>query len=125
MPSQIMGSQADSDEFPCLLNHYSCRRIGDAENLLFLFNPSLSDIFPQAVCQLLRYKGNLFLPTTLGCLYIDSATVNVRGSQFKHFPDLIPPLAINSKMSRFLRSEVLKMISSTVSFSTIFQGIGL
>jgi hypothetical protein len=90
MPSQIMGSEADPDEFPCLLHHYSCRRIGDAEDLLFLFDPSLSDIFPQAMGQLLRDKSDLGLPTTLGCLDIDSATVNVRGSQFKHLPDSHP-----------------------------------
>jgi len=90
MSSQIMGPEADSDEFPCLLYHYSCRRIGDAKDLLFLFNPSLSDILPKAVCQLLRYEGNLCLTTTFGCLDADSTPVNVRGSQFKHFPDSHP-----------------------------------
>jgi hypothetical protein len=90
MPSQIMGPEIDPDEFPCLLYHYSCRRIGDTENLLFLFNPSLPDIFPEAVCQLLRYEGNLRLTTTLGRLNAYSPPVNVRGGQFKHFPDSHP-----------------------------------
>ena len=36
--------------------------------------------------QLLRDKNDLALTTTLGCLNADSATVNVRGGQFKHFP---------------------------------------
>jgi len=90
MSPQIMGPETDPDEFPRLLYHYSCRRIGDAKDLLFLFNPYLSDIFPQAMGQLLRDKSDLGLPTTLGCLDIDSATVNVRRSQFKHFPDSHP-----------------------------------
>ena len=38
---------------------------------------------------------------------------------------LIPPRAIRSSMRRFLRFWVLKIISSMVSFSTIFQGTGL
>lgn len=90
MSSQIMGPETDPNEFPCLLYHYSCRWIGDSEDLLFLFNPSSSDIFPQAVCQLLRYEGNLCLTTTLGRLNVDSAPVNVRGGQLKHFPDSHP-----------------------------------
>ena len=42
------------------------------------------------MCQLLRYEGNLCLRPTLGSLNIDSATVNVRGGKFKHFPDSHP-----------------------------------
>ena len=90
VPPQIMGSKTDSDEFACLLHHDSRRRVGDAKDLLFLFNPSLSDIFPQAMGQLLWYEGNLGLTTTLGCLNADSPPVNVRGGQFKHFPDSHP-----------------------------------
>jgi hypothetical protein len=90
MPSQIMGPETDPDEFPCLLYHYSCRRIGDAEDLLFLFNPSSSDIFPQAMSQLLRHKSDLGLTTALGRLNAYSPPVNVRGGQFKHFPDSHP-----------------------------------
>ena len=40
--------------------------------------------------QLLRDKNNLGLPTTLGRLDVYSSTVNIRGSQFKHFPDSHP-----------------------------------
>jgi hypothetical protein len=47
-----------------------------------------------------------------------------RGLKLRISPILIPPRAISSRMSRFLLFEVLKMISSTVSFSTIFQGTG-
>jgi hypothetical protein len=36
----------------------------------------------------------------------------------------MPPPAIISRIRRFLLSYVLNMISSTVSFSTIFQGKG-
>jgi hypothetical protein len=90
MPSQIMGSETDPDEFPCLLYHHSCRWIGDPEDLLFLFNPSSSDIFPQAMSQLLRQKSDLGLTTALGRLNAYSPPVNVRGGQFKHFPDSHP-----------------------------------
>ena len=35
---------------------------------------------------------------------------------------LIPPLAISSRINRFLGFDVLKITSSTVSFSIMFQG---
>ena len=40
--------------------------------------------------QLLRHKSDLCLTTTLGCLDIDSAPVNVRGGQLKNFSDSHP-----------------------------------
>ena len=47
------------------------------------------------------------------------------GVSFKTSPILIPPLAISSRMSRFLIFLVLKMTSSMVSFSTRSQWMGL
>ena len=90
MSSQVVGPEADSDEFSCFFYDYSCCRIGNAKDLLFLFNPSLPDMFPEAVCQLLRCEGNLRLTTTLGRLNAYSPPVNVRGGQFEHFPDSHP-----------------------------------
>ena len=46
------------------------------------------------------------------------------GVIFKTSPILIPPRAISSSIRRFLGFTVLKMISSTTSFSKISQGIG-
>jgi hypothetical protein len=40
--------------------------------------------------QLLGYQGNLCLTAALGCLNAYSSAVNVRGSQFKNFPDSHP-----------------------------------
>jgi len=90
MSSQIMGLQADSYEFTCFLHYDSRRRVGNGKNPFLPFCSPLTDIFPQAMGQLLRDKDDLGLPTTLGCLDADSTPVNVRGSQFKHFPDSHP-----------------------------------
>jgi hypothetical protein len=90
MPSKIMGPQADSHEFPCLLHHDSRRRVGNGKDPFLRFCSPLSDIFPQPMGQLLRHKSDLCLTTTLGCLDIDSAAVNVRGRQFKNFSDSHP-----------------------------------
>jgi len=90
MSSQIMRLQADSHEFPCLLHHDSRCRVGNGKNPLLRFCSPLSDIFPQTMGQLLRDKNDLGLPTTLGCLDADSTRVNIRGSQFKNFPDSHP-----------------------------------
>ena len=90
MPSKIMGLQADSHEFPCLLHHDSRRRVGNGKDPFLRFCSPLSDIFPQAMGQLLRDKNDLGLPTTFRCLDADSTLVNVRGSQFKHFPNSHP-----------------------------------
>jgi len=90
MPPQIMGLQADSHEFPCLLHHDSRRRVGNGKDPFFRLCSPLSDIFSQAMGQLLRDKNDLGLPTTLGCLDAYSTPVNVRGGQFKNFPDSHP-----------------------------------
>jgi len=90
MPSKIMGLQADSHEFPCLLHHDSRRRVGNGKDSFLPFCSPLTDIFSQAMGQLLRDKNDLGLPTTFGCLDADSSTVNIRGSQFKHFPNSHP-----------------------------------
>jgi len=90
MPSQIMGLQSDPHEFACLLHHDSRRRVGNGKDPFFRLCSPLSDIFSQAMGQLLRDKNDLGLPTTLGCLDAYSSPVNVRGSEFKNFPDSHP-----------------------------------
>jgi len=90
MSPQIMGPEADPNEFPCLLHHDSRCRVGNGKDPFLRFYPFLTDIFSQAMGQLLRDKNDLCLPTTFGCLDADSTPVNVRGSQFKHFPNSHP-----------------------------------
>jgi len=87
MSPQIMGPQTDSDEFPCLFYNHSRRRVGNGKDPFLRFCSFLPDVFAQAMGQLLRDKNDLGLPTTLGCLDAYSSTVNIRGSQFKNFPD--------------------------------------
>jgi hypothetical protein len=90
MSSQIMGPETDPDEFSCLLHHDSCRRVGNGKDLFLRLYPFLPDVLAQAVGQFLGDKGNLSLTTTLGRLNADSAPVDVRGRQLKHFPDSHP-----------------------------------
>ena len=109
MSSEIMRFQVDSNHLSCFIHNFSPSRIGYWKYPLIRSNPFPGDVFPEAVGHLLRVS------------FLSSMSVGVN---FKTSPILIPPRAINSRISRFLGLMVRKMISSTTSFSRMVHRMG-
>jgi hypothetical protein len=72
------------------------------------------------ISNFLRDKNDLGFIATFGIPEDQFSTVNILGDEFTSLT-LMLPRAISSSMRRFLGFVVLKMISSTTSFSRIVQ----
>ena len=124
MPPEIIGFQMDPNHLSCFIHNFSPGSIGYREYPLARSNPFLGYVFLEAVGNLLRDKDNFpFLPT-FGVLRVSFLSSISVGVNFNTSQILIPPRAINSRISRFLGLMVRKMISSTTSFSRMVQRMG-
>jgi hypothetical protein len=121
MPPEVVGADLDSHQSSRFLHHGSGSRIRNRKNASARFDTLLSNILLEPIRDLLWNENNLCILSALGIKQDQLPILNVFGFEFEHLPDRIAPLAISSKISRSLGFTVLKMISSTTSFSRIFQ----
>ncbi len=113
----------DPDYLARLVYDSSAGRVGYWKNPLITLNPFGGDVFSETIGNLLGDKNNLTLFTTLGASEGEFPVFNIRGVNCKTSLILIPPLAMSSRISRFLGLMVRKMASSTTSFSKMFQRV--
>lgn len=140
MPHQIMWPQFDPGQLPGALDNDPCCSISDWENLALRRYCLVFQIRPQTVRNFSGNEHDLSVPSAFGASYHQFLVADIIMFRFRrnwNFPSFklgvscrtspvhMPPLAINSRMSRFLTFVVLKMVSSTVSFSTTSQCVGL
>jgi hypothetical protein len=102
-------------------HHFPCCLIAYRKNPLIGLNYFFPDVVFEPVGEFLWDEDEFLLPATLGVSEGQSSFSNVRRVSFSTSLILIPPLAISSSINRFLGFDVLKMISSTVSFSMMSQ----
>ena len=82
---------------------------------------ALGGVFSEPVGNLLRDENHLMLSAAFRLLQRQLSVLEVIGCELGTSPIRIPPLAINSRTSRFRILLDRKMISSTASFSMMFQ----
>ena len=114
----------DPNHLSCFVHNFSPGRVGYRKYPLARSNPFPGYIFFEAVRNLLRDEDNFSFLGALGARRVNFLSSISLGINFNTSPILIPPRAINSRISRFLGLMVRKMISSTTSFSRMVQRIG-
>jgi hypothetical protein len=124
VPPQVMWLKVDFDQLPSLLHDRPGGSVCDRKNPPIGWNTLSPDIIFEPFSHLLRHERRLRFPPALRIIQGDLPVFNVPGSDFQDLPYLNPPRAISSSMSLSLGLLVLKMISSTTSFSRIFQILG-
>jgi hypothetical protein len=125
MPFEIMWPQLNIDQFSRLFDDDPCSGVGDREYLLSRSNGFPFNVTAQPICYFSGDEQQFCVSTTFGTLDSQFLFIHIPGGELRTSPTLMPPLAMSSRRSRFLTLVVLKMISSTVSFSTISQWMGL
>ena len=118
-------AQVDPYQFPCLFNNQSRCSIGYRKDPLPSFYPSVANIVLESDRKLWRNEDHLFPLPPLESLIISRRPSTSLGVRFSTSLTLVPPLAISSKSNLFLILVVLKITSSMVSFSVMFQCIAL
>jgi hypothetical protein len=114
----------DPNHVSCFIHNLSPCRIGNWEYPLVWPDLFPGYVFLEAVRNLLRDKDDFPFLSAFGSLSVSFRSSMPLGVNFNTSPILIPPRAINSRMSRFLGLMVRKMISSTISFSRMVQRMG-
>jgi hypothetical protein len=106
----------NTDQLPSLYDNDSGSSVGYRKDSGIGPDSILTNIVLESVEYLLWQENHLGFFAALRITYDDFAVFDVRRGEFQHLPTLMQPRAMSSRISRFLGSCVLKMISSTISF---------
>jgi hypothetical protein len=121
MPAQVMRPEMNADHFTGLDHHHAGRFIGNWKNSIFRVVTYLNCITVKPVSQFLRDKHNLMLFAGFWFSQQQLSVLDVVQSEFKHLTNTHAASGHQFQDQTITLFVVLKMISSTVSFSTISQ----